>query len=154
LESDKGLEPDTTPHYFTIGYSGRNLSEFVKVLKRAGVVTLVDIRYNAISMYKRDFTGRNLEPALKRHGIEYLHLRNLGVPSDIRGKAAAEDNIGLIWEWYDYNVARAASRNLDWFFNSANHPVAFMCVETKPADCHRHRLSLALEQHGLRGCDL
>ena len=146
---------ETKPDYYTIGYSGRTLTDFIRTLKQAGVVTLIDIRYNAISMYKPDFTRRNLEPALRRRGIEYLHVPDLGVPSDIRHIATATENREFIWNWYDAHVVpQYASGNLDWFFNSANHPVALMCVEAAPIDCHRHRLSLALEHHGLRCSNL
>jgi hypothetical protein len=40
------------------------------------------------------------------------------------------------------------------FMNGFEHPVALMCTEIDPHECHRHRLSLALEGMGLNGFDL
>jgi hypothetical protein len=59
-----------------------------------------------------------------------------------------------IWDWYDAEiVSRFFDRNLHWFLN-LEHPVAMMCVECDPTECHRHRIFLALKKKGLRGYDL
>jgi uncharacterized protein (DUF488 family) len=141
--------------FYTVGYSGRTMTEFIKALKSGGIVTLIDIRHTPVSMYKPEFSKRNLERHLARHSIEYLHLPALGVPRDIRARAVNQSTRDLIWQWYDEHVVpTVASRNLHWFFNSADHPVAFMCTEIDPTACHRHRLALALGEHGLKFFDL
>ena len=140
--------------FFTIGYASRTLADFVAALKSAGVSTVVDVRQFAVSMYKPDFSKRNLQTALEAEGIEYVHLPEMGVPREIRGLALGQPDRDRIWEWYDANVAVEYRRNLHTFFNGAEHPVAFLCVELDPTSCHRHRLALALEDHGLRGYDL
>lgn len=143
------------PDFYTVGYSGRNLDSFINTLKQAGVVTLVDIRFTPLSRFKPEFSKNNLKKAMEVHGIQYIHKPNWGVPRDIRafsiGKATRDD----IWHWYDSNVVPVvAKKNLDEFFNSMDHPIALMCVEHDPTECHRHRIFLALERIGLRGCDL
>lgn len=144
----------TTPHFFTIGYSGRDISDFTAALRGAGVVTLVDVRFTPVSQYKPDFSKRNLRTHLAEDEITYLHRPSLGVPRDIRARAI-DDSRHAIWEWYDeYVVPSFAGRNLHEFFNGAEHPLALMCTELDPTACHRHRLALALERHGLRGYDL
>jgi uncharacterized protein (DUF488 family) len=141
--------------FFTIGYSGRDIREFVKVLKGAGVATLVDVRRNPVSMYKPDFSKKNLTRHLNKAGIEYLHFPDWGVPREIRARAAEAQDRNLIWKWYDANVVQQhLSRNLTVFLNMADQPVALMCMEYDPTSCHRHRLSLRLEQYGLTSFDL
>jgi uncharacterized protein (DUF488 family) len=145
----------SAPDFYTIGYSGRTINDFIDVLRNAGVATLVDIRFAPVSRFKPEFSKNNLKRSLENNGIAYLHRPDWGVPRDIRafsiGKQTRED----IWIWYDANVLpNVAKRNLDEFFNSMEHPVAFMCVEYDPTECHRHRLFLGLERQGLRGCDL
>lgn len=76
---------DEAPDFYTVGYSGRDIDSFVAALKDADVACLVDIRFNAVSMYKPAFSRRNLERALCEAGIAYEHMPDLGVPSDIRG---------------------------------------------------------------------
>jgi uncharacterized protein (DUF488 family) len=141
-----------TADFFTIGYSGRNIEQFISALKDVGVSCLVDVRANPVSMYKPDFSKSNLERHLAQNRIAYLHLPELGVPRDIRGKAMATGDRGEIWRWYDEHVV--SEFKLHRFFNMADHPVAFMCTELDPMMCHRHRLSLFLEQSGLSSFDL
>jgi len=140
---------------FTIGYSGHDAGSFTNALVAGGVESLIDIRFTPVSMYKPDFSKRNLERRLNESGIEYLHLPALGVPTAVRKSAAEAGSRDVIWEWYDSNIVnRYATRNLRWFFDAANHPIALMCVEHDPTACHRHRLARALEKFGLQSYDL
>ncbi len=144
-----------TSDFYTIGYSGRDIDGFVAMLQSAGIATLIDVRDTPVSMYKPDFSKRNLSRHLEAHGIAYMHLRRFGVPRDIRAQAAEMQDRGVIWDWYDTHVVeRYLSRNLSEFLNFADHPVALMCVEFDPTSCHRHRLSIGLEGQGLTSFDL
>lgn len=141
--------------FFTIGYTGRRIDDLLNLLLANGVRTLVDIRQYAVSMYRPELSKSNLRRALEERGLHYSHLPELGVPRDIRAKAIATGNRDVIWAWYDEYVVRAwLGQNLHRFLNTVEHPVALMCVELDPHECHRHRLFLALEEMGLRGFDL
>src|SRR5204862_669531 len=97
----------------------------------------------------------NLRRSVEEHGMLYAHFPELGVPRDIRAKAIDAGTRDVIWEWYDHNVVHPyLGRNLHQFLNGLEHPVAMMCVEIDPHECHRHRLFLALEEMGLNGFDL
>ena len=144
----------TQADFFTIGYSGRDISDFVAALLRAGVATLVDVRFRAGSRYRPEFSKRNLQARLAGDGIAYLHGPSLGVPREIRAQAA-DGSLNAIWEWYDEHVVPSVTvENRHDFFPGAEHPLAFMCTELDPTQCHRHRLALALESAGLRSYDL
>jgi uncharacterized protein (DUF488 family) len=146
--------PDTAD-FFTIGYTGRKTEEILEALISRGVRTLVDIRQNPVSMYRPELSKSNLARMLEESGIAYVHLRELGVPRDIRAKAIETGNRDVIWEWYDQNVvASFLGRNLHVFLNGFEHPIAMMCTEIDPHECHRHRLCLALENMGMKGFDL
>jgi len=158
LES-KAIWNDSRPllaaDFFTLGYTGRTLDEILDSLTLNGVRTLADIRQNAVSMYRPELSKSNLRRAVESRGLNYVHMPELGVPRDIRAKAIATGSRDVIWDWYDqYVVAPYIGRNLHRFFNSFEHPVALMCVEIDPRECHRHRLFLALEQMGLIGFEL
>ena len=141
--------------FFTVGYSGKTTEEFLHGIIQAKIKCLIDVRANAVSMYKPDFSKKNLNRILAAEGIEYLHLPDLGVPRDIRSKAIGKNHRDDIWDWYDKHVAKKFGfRNLHRFFNLSEHPVAFMCSELDPTSCHRHRLALALEKSGLSGFDV
>jgi uncharacterized protein (DUF488 family) len=140
--------------FYTVGYAGRTINDFIAVLQSAGVSTVIDVRQFAVSMYKPDFSKRNLQASLRSVEIDYLHIPEWGVPREVRSLAQGEPGRERIWAWYDSNVADDFRRNLHRFFNAAEHPVALLCVELDPTACHRHRLALALEQSGLCGYDL
>ncbi|MBI2849495.1 MAG: DUF488 domain-containing protein [Chloroflexi bacterium] len=144
-----------TPDFYTIGYSGKGINSFVDTLKKAGVMTLVDIRYAPVSRFRPEFSKNNLKRALEKECISYIHRADWGVPRDIRAYSVGKQDRNDIWAWYDANVLPSvAKKNLDEFFNSMEHPVAFMCVEYDPTECHRHRVFLGLEQLGFTGCEL
>lgn len=144
-----------TADFFTFGYSGRSISEITDSLLTAGVRTLLDIRQNAVSMYRPEMSKNNLRQFLEAHGIHYVHAPELGVPRDIRAKAISAQSRDVIWDWYDEFVVQPyVGRNLHRFLNAVEHPVAMMCAEIDPVECHRHRLFVALEEQGLRGFDL
>jgi uncharacterized protein (DUF488 family) len=143
------------PDFYTIGYSGRTINDFIDVLRNAGVATLVDIRFSPVSRFKPEFSKNNLKRLLEANGIHYIHKPEWGVPRDIRAFSIGKGTRDDIWSWYDSNILpNVVRRNLDEFFNSMEHPIALMCVEYDPTQCHRHRIFLALERAGLRGCDL
>jgi uncharacterized protein (DUF488 family) len=140
--------------FFTIGYTGRKIDEILLVLGAYGVCTLVDIRYNPVSMYRPELSKNNFAHLLSEGGIGYAHLPELGVPRDIRAKAIETGTRDVIWKWYDAVLASFLRRNLHFFLNGFEHPVALMCTEIDPHECHRHRLSLALEEMGMRGFEI
>jgi uncharacterized protein (DUF488 family) len=139
--------------FFTIGYTGRKTQEILNLLKQHGVRTLVDIRQNPISMYRPELSKNNLARLLEDNDLCYAHVPQLGVPRDIRAKASETGTREVIWDWYDENVL-GTFLNLHFFMNGFEHPVALMCTEIDPQECHRHRVSLALERMGLNSFDL
>ena len=77
------------------------MPEIVAALLANGVRTLVDIRQNAVSMYRPELSKSNLAKLLAARGINYFHLPQLGVPRDIRAKAIESGTREVIWDWYD-----------------------------------------------------
>ena len=141
--------------FYTIGYSGRDIDQFVEILKAAGVVTVVDVRHAPVSQYKPDFSKDNLKRHLESHGFEYVHRGDLGVPREIRAQAVGKPDRSGLWDWYDATVVPNITNGaVEVLRELLKQPMAFMCVETDPTACHRHRLFLALEQSGLSGFDL
>jgi len=141
--------------FYTLGYSGRPLEVILDSLRQYRVRTLVDVRTNAVSMYRPEFSKRNLQAILSENGICYDHRPQFGIPRDIRAKAIKAGTREVLWDWYDEYVAEAyIGSNLHRFFNTMEHPSVLMCSELDPTECHRHRLCLYLERLGLRGFDL
>ena len=143
-----------TSDFFTVGYEGRSTGDLLSALRSAEICLLLDIRHSPVSMYRPELSKRNFCELLARAGIEYLHVPQWGVPREIRAQAIGAGSREPIWRWYDKNVVEPFfARNLHRFLN-LEHPLAMMCMEADPEECHRHRLFLALEKQGLRGFDL
>lgn len=140
--------------FFTLGYTGRKLATIIAALKAHSISTLVDIRRNPVSMYRPELSKNNLARILSQHEIAYVHLPELGVPRDIRAKAIETGTRNVIWNWYDNVLDSYLGGNLHFFLNGFEYPVALMCTEIDPHECHRHRLSLALEKLGMRGFEI
>jgi uncharacterized protein (DUF488 family) len=150
---NEGRSPDGAD-FFTLGYEGRATKELFDALLQSGVQCVVDIRFNPVSMYRPELSKGNLEKGLTSLGIAYFHLREWGVPRDIRARALESGTRETIWQWYDESVIAAHfRRNLHRILN-LGYPVAMMCMECDPQECHRHRIFNALERQGLRGYDL
>ena len=117
--------------------------------------SLIDIRKHAVSRYRPEYSKKNLSASLGKSGIDYVHIPELGVPSEKRRNVSTAAGWDELWSWYDENVVeRFARRNLWWYFDASQHPVALMCVEYDFNACHRHRLSAGLNRSGLIGRNL
>jgi uncharacterized protein (DUF488 family) len=137
-----------------VGYEGRTIDELITTLHDAGVKCVLDIRYNPMSMYRPELSKSNFRDRLESVGLQYLHLKEWGVPREVRARAIDSGSRESIWEWYDAHIVEPFFQNNLHRFLNLEHPVAMMCVERDPRECHRHRLFWALENHGLRGFEL
>lgn len=105
---------------FTIGYSTRTLPEFLRELERRRITQLVDVRSSPWSR-NAPFNVPQIEHWAERAGIMY---RRTG---EVLG-GRAELSLG------DPRYLAALDRLLD---AACREPVAIMCSEGDPAQCHR-----------------
>ena len=136
--------------HFTIGYSSRTIIHFLELLKLAKIDLLIDIRYVPISRFRPDYSMINLKSHLKKAGIQYIHIQELGIPTEIRRDTGEKNDL---FTWYDAHVdlnkvLLQIEREL------SIERIAFMCVEIDPQSCHRHRVSQYLEKQGYNLIDL
>lgn len=131
------------PRLVSIGYEGRDLQDLVQLLLCARVDTLVDVRLNPISR-KRGLSKMRLSEELRSHGINYVHLPELGNPKDNRDAFRAGDERAvkrfrsLLRE---ANAERALGRIADRLDREV---VALLCYERRHAECHRGLIAEAL----------
>lgn len=127
------------PELFTIGYENRSLERFLNKLLRANVTLLCDVRRNAISR-KYGFSKTTLSRACQGVGIQYEHLRELGIATSQRRRVKSEaDRVHLFRSYLNHSLPRqldALQRIRDWL--DAGESVALMCFESDPNHCHRH----------------
>lgn len=123
--------------FYTIGYEGSCVEDFVRVLKQTGIETLIDVRDLPLSR-KRGFSKSALAATLEQHGIGYVHLKGLGDPKPGREAARAGEH-GLFRRIFGSHMATdVARRDLDRAVELVRaRSCCLMCFEQEHVHCHR-----------------
>lgn len=122
---------------FTIGYEGATVGEFIAALQAAGVERVIDVR--ALPLSRRPgFSKTPLRGALDEVGIEYVHLKALGTPSEGRtaARAGRHDDMARVYAG-QLELPEAIVQSAQMLALADEKPTALLCVEREPAHCHR-----------------
>lgn len=122
---------------FTTGYSGHDHDSFLGLLEQHRINMVVDVRRNPVSR-KKGFSRTALSEFLRTNGLEYLHVRELGVPQPLRHQL--RDGDCDLSEYFcgfrDY--LKEQSTVLDNVYNLATEKrCCLLCVEECSDECHR-----------------
>jgi Protein of unknown function, DUF488 len=135
----------------TIGHSTRSIEEFVDLLRQHGVERLVDIRTIPRSRRNPQFNSEALAKSLKREGIDYRHIKELG---GLRHAHKGSINTG--WRnasfrgYADYMQSEKFDQAVGGLLELCGEKrCALMCAEAVPWRCHRSLLADALVARGV-----
>jgi hypothetical protein len=126
------------PHVlFTTGYAGRTLDSFLELLNSHAVERVVDIRRNPISR-KKGFSRTALSTFLAGSGVEYMHVRELGVPNDLRtllrnGACELAEYMKGFGEYLNGESDALA----ELYRTATGKRCCLLCVEEDASECHR-----------------
>ena len=141
---------------FTIGHSTRTLAEFIRLLQIHAVTRVVDVRTVPRSRHNPQFNKDSLALALKKAGLEYVHLPGLGGL-----RHAKRDSLNCGWRnasfrgYADYMQTPEFERCLEELIRLSNRDrIALMCAEAVPWRCHRSLIADALLVRGIRTEDI
>jgi uncharacterized protein (DUF488 family) len=113
---------------FTIGHSNHPIERFVALLRDAGVRLLADVRSTPYSRRFPQFNRERLWDSLKAAGIDYRHV---GDALGGKPRGGARDYVAMA-------RAPAFVAALDAVMEESDRrPLALMCAEREPLDCHR-----------------
>jgi uncharacterized protein (DUF488 family) len=134
---------------YTIGYEGIDIDDFLFLLKKHNINTIVDIRELPLSR-KKGFSKQLLASYLNLNGYEYRHIPQLGCPKPIRNQYRQDNN----WNSYKkgfVNHLETQLKCLDDLAELANtETCALLCFEADYNYCHRSLVASKLNQeHGL-----
>lgn len=136
----------------TIGYEGRNIDQFLSVLLKNKINTLIDVRKNAFSM-KYGFSKGQLSRYLPELRISYLHIPSLGIEGG-RRKDLDKNGFKKLFDEYAEDLP-SKKRELDMISRLASEgKVALMCFEKESGDCHREVIANFLRNDGTEVVDL
>lgn len=124
------------PGFFTIGYEGKDIDQFLNVLVSNQIELLIDIRKNPFSMnfiYIKDA----LMKKLKDVGIDYLHIPELGIESEERKNLNTKADYDQLFAKY-----RQILHIKEVYINrivelGTEKRVALLCFEADSNFCHR-----------------
>lgn len=122
---------------FTIGYEGTTVPEFIAALQTAGVERVIDVR--ALPLSRRPgFSKSALRDALEEAGIEYVHLKALGTPSEGRTAARAGRHADMARIYAgQLELPEAIAQSAQMLDLAREKPSALLCMEREPQHCHR-----------------
>jgi uncharacterized protein (DUF488 family) len=140
----------------TIGHSTRSIEQFVSILKAHEVHCLADVRSIPKSRRVPQFNQEALEQTLRAHGIDYVHLKELG-----GRRHAKKDSINTGWRnasfrgYADYMATEDFEQGIERLLNLArSKTTAIMCAEAVPWRCHRSLIGDALLARGVQVEDI
>lgn len=146
--NERSTETGTNHIAFTVGYEGRNLDEFLKILKDSDVRVLVDVRKDPYSKFDKSFSEGLLSGIVMKSNIRYIHLPELGVDYSERQKLKESHD----YESYFKLYSEYLDENLDIvsFLQSilSTNVSCLMCYEKDYKRCHRMVLADKLSQRG------
>jgi uncharacterized protein (DUF488 family) len=131
---------------YTIGHSTRPLDELLALLGAHGVKRLVDVRTIPRSRRNPQFNLESLPEALRRAGIAYTHMPELGGL-----RRSRPDSPNTAWRnasfrgYADYMQTREFEEGLQKLMDLAGREqTAILCAEATPWRCHRSLIADAL----------
>lgn len=131
---------------YTIGHSNRPIEQFLELLKAHGIERVVDVRTIPKSRHNPQFSQDKLRSSLKKAGIGYEHLKELGGL-----RHSKKDSVNLGWRnasfrgFADYMATPEFIGGLKKLQKTAKQKkIAIMCAEAVPWRCHRSLIADAL----------
>ncbi|OWV86958.1 DUF488 domain-containing protein [Rhizobium sp. R693] len=138
----------------TIGYEGSSIDDFVATLEVARVRVLVDVRAVTVSR-KKGFSKNGLAARLEKHGIRYVHAKDLGDPKPGREAARAGDYDSFRRIFGAHLATAEAQRAVEEVAAIAQSELTcLMCYEHDPITCHRKIVATQLKEYGFSCFDL
>lgn len=138
--------------FYTIGYEGSDIQDFVRSLWKQGVRRIIDVRKNPVSR-KKGFSKNRLAAALAESKIDYVHLPGLGMPREWRLKAKNKEiTRAKMFRDYEKKVLPKEQGEIREVIRLMREkPSALLCFEDDPLDCHRHWVAEEVLRHEKKG---
>ncbi len=134
----------------TVGYEGQDIDGFISRLKNHNVSRLVDVREIPLSR-KKGFSKSILKERLESEDIEYVHLRSLGSPSEIRKKLKIDWDYDYFFEAYSEHLSQNKDAIAEVHHYVTNGVTCIMCFERMHDKCHRSIVASKVKEYDGNG---
>lgn len=130
---------------FTIGYEKRDTVEFFEKFSKNGIAVLADIRAVPYSR-RKEFSKTALSAKLAELGIEYVHLRELGGPKELRDKVRADDDYDYFFDKYQKYLEEQSEALKTLLDLATQKTTCLLCYERDVNRCHRRAVAAELSK--------
>jgi uncharacterized protein (DUF488 family) len=134
------------PYIATAGYQEESIDHFLKKLLRSEIECIIDVRSNPVSR-KYGYSKSQLQSMCEKIKMDYVHFRELGVPSSLRMNLDNEESYYKLLEKYEKEIL---PQNTDACERAGNTALkkrsVLMCYEKDKNFCHRSRLALSISE--------
>jgi len=125
-----------------LGINRLDLRTFLKLVRRADINVVVDVRRNSFYKSKQGFSPKVLRKALKRMGVEYLYLKSLGNPKT--GTTLPENEAKAFYQQFireeRQDQLKALFYKIAHARDSKQKSFCFICYCEYPKPCHTYWL--------------
>ena len=135
---------------WTIGHSTRAIGELIALLQENRIELVADVRRFPGSRRHPQFGQTEIAKTLSQHGIEYVHVPELG-----GRRATRPDSPNIVWRnvafrgYADYMGTAGFAGGIQKLIESASAKrVAIMCAEALWWRCHRRLIADYLKTAG------
>ncbi len=132
------------PGFFTIGYEGKDIDQFLNALVSNHIELLIDIRRNPFSMnfiYIKDALMRKLKDV----GIEYLHIPELGIESEERKNLNTKADYDELFAKYRQTLPIKEVYINRIIELGTTKRIALLCFEADCNFCHRGEVAKVIK---------
>ncbi len=133
--------------FYTIGYEGKSIDEFLNELIQNKIEYLIDVRKNSWSM-KFGYKKYQLKSLTNKISIKYKNIPELGILSKKRKNLDNKEDYKKLLKEYSKNLIQK-DNEINFLKKLAEkHKTALMCFEKNPEICHRRILGEKLMELG------
>ncbi len=132
------------PGFFTIGYEGKDIDQFLNALVSNTIDLLIDIRRNPFSMnftYIKDA----LMKKLKDVSIDYLHIPELGIESEERKNLKSKADYEELFAKYRQTLSIKEVYINRIIELGTTKRIALLCFEADCNFCHRGEVAKVIK---------
>src|SRR3989338_7772946 len=132
------------PGFFTIGYEGKDIDQFLNALVSTKIDLLIDVRRNPFSMnfiYIKDALRKKLKDA----GIDYLHIPELGIESEERKNLKTKADYDELFAKYRQDLPIKGVYINRIIELGTDKRIALLCFEADCNFCHRGEVAKVIK---------
>ena len=136
---------------YTIGHSTRAIEDYLNLLHKYRIMTVVDVRTIPKSRHNPQYNEDALRSSLSKSNVAYIHFKGLGGL-----RRTTPDSVNTAWRnlsfrgYADYMQTVEFAESLEKLMTlAAESQTVIMCAEAVPWRCHRSLIGDALLIRGI-----